>query len=139
MVFHGSGLIAWGGADDSDTVFNDIFYVKISKQLTFVISNFVKLAQNMNINSTEKKLGHEMYVDQLKDLFMDKTFTDISIQVEDETFPAHRCIIAARCKYFKNMLTSNSFSSYEYWTVSRWDEGGVCSDDQHHRYEGLHV
>ena len=69
----------------------------------------------MNVDSIEKKkqLGHEMYVDQLKELFMDKTFTDISIQVEDETFPAHRCIIAARCKYFKNMLTSHYFPSCE--------------------------
>ena len=39
MVFHEDGLIIWGGADDGDTVFKDIYYMKIGKYLMKIISS----------------------------------------------------------------------------------------------------
>ena len=51
----------------------------------------------------------DSYIDQVRSLFLDKTFADVNIEVEDQVFPAHRCVLAARCKFFLNMFTSYPF------------------------------
>ena len=43
----------------------------------------------------------------IKDLFVSKKNTDVTIQVKEETFSAHRCILAARSSVFAAMFRSD--------------------------------
>ncbi|BFF99345.1 BTB/POZ domain-containing protein 9-like [Drosophila madeirensis] len=37
-------------------------------------------------------------------LFMNDLYSDVVFLVEDQRLPAHRLVLAARCKYFRAML-----------------------------------
>jgi len=40
-------------------------------------------------------------------LYKEKTFSDVKFVVEGVEIPAHRSIVAVRCKFFGNMFSSN--------------------------------
>jgi len=44
-------------------------------------------------------------------LFIEKTHADITFKVEDEEFPANKCILSLRSPYFKNMFSSKMMES----------------------------
>jgi len=45
-------------------------------------------------------------------LYGDPTFADVIFKVEDQEFPANKCILSARCSYFKKAFTSNMMESH---------------------------
>ena len=53
------------------------------------------------------KAGIGSYIDQVKELFLDKSYSDVTFIIGKQEIPAHRCLLATRCKYFKNMFESS--------------------------------
>lgn len=45
----------------------------------------------------------------LNAVYQSMVYTDITFIAEEQEFPAHRGILAARCRYFEKLLTSSIY------------------------------
>ena len=55
----------------------------------------------------QDKENEKEYISQIKELCLSDLHSDISFVVEGASFPAHKNILAVRCKYFASMFASN--------------------------------
>jgi len=78
------------GGNDCEYSFNDIQVLQIGVQLPeqSLLEDFMKMKRN-------------------------ELFTDVTFKVGTKEIKAHRCILAARCSYFKNILTVGMRESIE--------------------------
>jgi len=60
---------------------------------------------------TKKSVQKEKLQDFMTNLFNEKVFADVIFKVEDQEFPANKCVLSLRCSYFKNMFSSNMMES----------------------------
>lgn len=59
------------------------------------------------IEDNEPEKGKDSdFIQAFKQLFLDELSSDVMFQVEGQNHPAHRWLLSARCKFFKNMFTS---------------------------------
>ena len=61
-------------------------------------------------SSTQKQICRgqpDSFIQNAKNLYIGRQFSDIVFEVEGEEIPAHKAILAYRCDYFMKMFTSN--------------------------------
>ena len=58
------------------------------------------------------------YISHMRHLLSDPSFSDIAFQVDSHHFTAHKCILAARCKFFNNMFLSTHSASFIWFIIS---------------------
>ncbi|XP_033745465.1 ankyrin repeat and BTB/POZ domain-containing protein 1-like [Pecten maximus] len=61
------------------------------------------LLKRYNVISS-KQMRRDLYEEFLRRLLEDGIYSDVTFLVHNETFPVHRCILAARCNYFAEMF-----------------------------------
>lgn len=109
---------SWSGEidDDSETIYSEVS--DISSSFLGALSNTSsghgrrskesqspELENILNGSSANRKFQacSKLGEDLLK-MFMEEIDSDIIVQVQDKEIKAHRCILAARCKYFAAMF-----------------------------------
>jgi len=65
-------------------------------------------------NKKVKKIQAEKLQSFMTDLLNEKAFADVVFKVEDQEFPANKCVLSLRCSYFKNMFSSNMMESHSH-------------------------
>ena len=63
--------------------------------------------ENVSTNKYVAKGKSDPYFAHMGKLYKEKTFSDVKFVVEGVEIPAHRSIVAVRCKFFGNMFLSN--------------------------------
>ncbi|XP_005100573.1 ankyrin repeat and BTB/POZ domain-containing protein 1 [Aplysia californica] len=53
---------------------------------------------------SSRTIRRELYEEFLRRLLQDRVYSDVVFRVHGEEFPAHRCILSARCLFFANMF-----------------------------------
>ncbi|KAG8193745.1 hypothetical protein JTE90_005043 [Oedothorax gibbosus] len=104
--------------DDSETIYSEVSDVSSFGGLSGVASlergwresqNPHANVSNQNAKNTRQMLEacSKLGEDLLK-MFLEEIDTDIIVEVEGRQIKAHRCILAARGKYFANLLRTNN-------------------------------
>ncbi len=77
--------------------------------------NIIKVGNGLNEKLEEHSLvlqgKDHAYFSQMRKLYIEKLFADVTFVVQGEEIKAHKGIIAARSKFFENMFLSKF---YEY-------------------------
>jgi len=86
-VLYDEGIVIWGGVNN-DEYFSNIYYLDLKPLMK------------------QDKESEQQYIAQIKELYLSDLHSDVSFVVEGASFPAHKNILAVRCKYFASMFAS---------------------------------
>jgi len=98
--------VVWGGAR-GNIIFHDIFmldfgFFQQENEIDFSIDS-----EELQQEKTSSITLNNNFLSQIKSMYTQKLFCDVSFEVEGQQFQAHRGILAARSKYFTNMFNNS--------------------------------
>jgi len=95
-VLHKNSFVIWGGKNYGDDSIDDIYMIKLeSKYKTNIYEG-----------------NEDSFSEHFKFLLFSNQFSDITFSVEGEKIPAHKLILASRCKHFHNIFSSGMIESH---------------------------
>jgi len=95
-ILYRNGLIIWGGKSKKD-ISSSIFRIDLGE----------KAIDQDEISKDFNKPRQSKYINQMKGMLYNRKLSDVCFEVQGQEFPCHRIVLAARCKYFDNMFSSD--------------------------------